>query len=217
MKCISPVTFRQKVKDGFGNESPRLITVPCGHCVACLSKRKDDWVFRLKQEFYNSTLSVFVTLTYSDDYLPHSPDNTPTLRMDDVSSFIKRLRKRCGNGIRFFGCGEYGSETNRPHYHLILFNVPNTIEQDILATWHYGNIRVDPLTEGRIAYTCKYVLGSSQLFDDVPFMSGSILMSARDQILDSVIGQPSELVTLLKREPSLLKKIALHMYGIITI
>jgi hypothetical protein len=44
-----------------------------------------------------------------------------------VSAFIKRLRnyeKRSGNAdpIRYYAVGEYGSERERPHYHLIIFN-----------------------------------------------------------------------------------------------
>lgn len=198
MNCISPITLRQKVKDAFDVERETLITVPCGKCAACLSRRKDDWIFRLKKEFYNSKYSVFVTLTYNDLSVPTSPDGTPSLRMADVSDFMKRLRKRIGTGVRFFGCGEYGKETNRPHYHLLLFNVPETVERDIRAAWPWGHIKVDTLTEGRIAYTCKYVLTSTQMHDGLPFTFGSNGMSARNLLYDLAIALQSALVSLPK-------------------
>lgn len=65
--------------------------------------------------------NCFVTLTYSDQFLP-SP---PTVAVRPLQLFMKRLRKKYGNGIRFFACGEYGEGGKRewnPHFHLILFN-----------------------------------------------------------------------------------------------
>ncbi len=39
--------------------------------------------------------------------------------------FIKRLRKYFNNNkIKYFYCGEYGTQTLRPHYHMIVYNAP---------------------------------------------------------------------------------------------
>lgn len=46
-----------------------------------------------------------------------------TLRKRDLQLFMKRLRFKFGDGIRFFAAGEYGSNTFRPHYHLIIFGL----------------------------------------------------------------------------------------------
>ncbi|AXH77008.1 MAG: replication initiator protein [Microviridae sp.] len=62
--------------------------------------------------------SCFITLTYDDRHLPEGG----SLSMDDYQRFMKRLRHRFGAGIRFMGCGEYGDETDRPHYHIVLLN-----------------------------------------------------------------------------------------------
>lgn len=61
--------------------------------------------------------SCFVTLTYA-------PENVPehgTLKKRHVQLFMKRLRKYSGRRMRFFACGEYGEQTGRPHYHVVLF------------------------------------------------------------------------------------------------
>jgi len=63
-------------------------------------------------------LSCFLSLTYDDEFLPEGG----TLVKRDLQLFMKRLRKRFGDGIRFYGCGEYGGRSLRPHYHLLLFN-----------------------------------------------------------------------------------------------
>lgn len=51
-----------------------------------------------------------------------------TLHGKDVDKFLNSLRKHFRDkgheGVKYFYCGEYGSETQRPHYHIILLNCP---------------------------------------------------------------------------------------------
>lgn len=201
MRCLHPVTIETDVvtPHSEGQKVRRKIQVPCGKCVACLSRRKDEWVFRLKKEFYNSARSVWVTLTYNELSVPISKEGKRTIRMDDISKFMKRFRKYEGNGVRFFACGEYGGDTNRPHYHIMLFNVSENYERNIIAAWPYGFPDIRPLTEGRIVYTCKYVLSSSQFVDDTPFTLGSRGLDARNLLSVAVDAQPSAINFLLLR------------------
>ena len=62
--------------------------------------------------------SSFVTLTYDDDHLP---DNQ-SLELAHWQRFAKQIRDNIGP-FRYFHCGEYGSITQRPHLHAILFGV----------------------------------------------------------------------------------------------
>lgn len=68
--------------------------------------------------------NAFVTLTYSDDFLPYVPTSEfPSLQPVDLQLFMKRLRKAVEpDKIRFYAVGEYGDQSFRPHYHLALFN-----------------------------------------------------------------------------------------------
>lgn len=76
------------------------------------------------------TESVFVTLTYGDEKLPaisassQTCSNLPgTLVPKHLQDWLKRLRKAVEpSKIRFFAVGEYGDETQRPHYHAAIFN-----------------------------------------------------------------------------------------------
>lgn len=91
--------------------------MPCGQCHFCRLKHAREWAMRCMHEKRMHNLSEFVTLTYDDDHLP----KFNTLVRRDPQLFLKRVRKKYGQGIRFYGCGEYGERTLRPHYHLLFF------------------------------------------------------------------------------------------------
>lgn len=97
--------------------------LPCGRCIGCRMEKARQWGIRCVHEAKLWPSSYFVTLTYSDEFLP--PGGSLCLR--DVQLFMKRLRKYCkstkDNPVRFFLGGEYGDENKRPHYHALLFNV----------------------------------------------------------------------------------------------
>lgn len=126
--CMSPdlSPFRdQSVRD--------FIEVPCGNCVSCRLNYSRVWADRCLLEAQYHSSAYFVTLTYSDRFVFRSQyvcDRTGevlealSLRKRDFQLFMKRLRKKFSDQkIRFFACGEYGSETFRPHYHAILFGL----------------------------------------------------------------------------------------------
>lgn len=109
------------------------VTIPCGQCVGCRLEYSRQWANRclLELEYHDS--AYFVTLTYDDLHVPRSYYGDPesgealpslTLCKRDFQLFMKRLRKAFpDDNIRFFACGEYGSETFRPHYHAIIFGL----------------------------------------------------------------------------------------------
>mgnify|MGYP000713034410 CR=1 FL=1 len=62
----------------------------------------------------------FLTLTYDDAHLPADR----SLSKRDLQLFLKRLRKqeaKSGRRFRYYGVGEYGGRSGRPHYHLCMF------------------------------------------------------------------------------------------------
>lgn len=69
-----------------------------------------------------------------------------------------KLKKRNAPKIRYYYCGEYGSKTNRPHYHAIIFNTLPDVILNMGNIWDNGFIRVDNLNPQRINYTTKYML-----------------------------------------------------------
>lgn len=118
----------------------------------------------------------FATLTYSDDNLPRGGSVSPR----ELQLFFKRLRKRLPYKVRYFGCGEYGDRSERPHYHLALFNYkrceygqtrkkksgccPQCAE--IEAAWGLGNILLGELNQQSAAYIAGYILKKMTSADD---------------------------------------------------
>lgn len=107
------------------------IEIPCGKCLACQLDYARDWASRCILEAQMHDSSCFITLTYDDEHVKLATnddgDLTMTLIKKDMQTFLKDLRAyldyhtRKSVKIRFFGCGEYGSKSKRPHYHLIVF------------------------------------------------------------------------------------------------
>ena len=144
--------------------------VPCGKCLFCRKRMANNWFVRIKQDI-NHCPAFFVTLTYSDDCLRWNGNALPEVSRSDVRNFLKRLRKLLNiQGIKYFGCAEYGPTTFRPHYHLLLWNVPGLSKEvlslAILDAWKLGFIQVDPVNDERIRYVVKYQLELPATYND---------------------------------------------------
>jgi len=62
-------------------------------------------------------------------------------------------------GCRYFGVGEYGSLSGRPHYHAILFGVPPGAAALLVAQrWRKGFASVSDYSATRGAYVAGYVV-----------------------------------------------------------
>lgn len=122
-----------------------------------------------------SVTTYFVTLTYEDSHIPRTDDGTPVVDVRDTQLFFKRLRKKMnvyypGQKIRYFLVSEYGPETLRPHYHLILFNLPiknpADAEKFLESVWSQGFVTVGEPTPKRLNYVAAYCIQPKQQFKD---------------------------------------------------
>lgn len=172
MACYFP--FRVD-NPNFGRmaDAPAKIPVPCGKCPYCLQRRANNWVFRCMQETKRAKSAIWVTFTY--DQPPLTDNGFMTLRKSDFQNFIKRLRKydrktpediENNLNIKYYSCGEYGSKTQRPHYHAVIFN---THQDFIVKAWDgftslgdengvkLGFTTFDEVNENTVMYTAKYM------------------------------------------------------------
>lgn len=151
-RCIAPFYKKDEFKQEY-------MALPCGKCPPCVKRRASGWSFRLVREEERSNSALFVTLTYDTETVPISKKGYMTLDKTDLQKFFKRLRKRCYEKVVYYAVGEYGSKTQRPHYHIILFNAtPNAVEN----SWKIdnnpiGSIHIGDVTDASIGYTLKYI------------------------------------------------------------
>lgn len=143
----------------------------CGQCLACRINRRRVWTARLVLESYLHEKACFVTLTYRDDDLVYNENYIPTLCKRDLQLFLKRLRKHFSERkIRYYACGEYGTRSLRPHYHLVLFGIaPEELDETfmlydgksprslLLNLWTFGLVHVGECSRHSIQYVAGYV------------------------------------------------------------
>lgn len=94
----------------------------------------------------------FVTLTYDKEHYPVDG----SLDRWAISDFVKRLRSASGDKIRYFGVGEYGDTTERPHYHLMIYGLRD--HGMIKKCWSGGFVHVGFATAQSCMYIASYVL-----------------------------------------------------------
>jgi len=142
--------------------------VPCGGCLGCRLERSRQWAVRCVHEAKMHDENSFVTLTYD-------PENIPlhgTLDKKAFPGFIKRLRDRLADRVRYFHAGEYGTNTRRPHYHAIIFGYgfPDKTKwlerngnqvfrsKELEDVWGQGMCEIGSVTFGSAQYVAKYIV-----------------------------------------------------------
>ena len=173
MPCHNPLQAwrprkgRQLVFNKNEGWKDRPVEIPCGQCIGCRLDRSLMWAVRISNELTLHDQASFLTLTYKD--LP--PNNS--INKEDLQAFFKRLRFHLEpKKIRYYACGEYGTKTLRPHYHVCLFGWfpedakaykttedghPLWTSKILEDIWGHGFCVVGQLTFETAAYTARYV------------------------------------------------------------
>lgn len=202
MSCYHPKTAWMKKYDHSGKPLFKIpidytdkikwkeITIPCGKCIGCRLDYSKEWATRITMEMklYPKESNWFITLTYDEPNVPWGETinketgeiiTNQTLKPKDLTDFLKKLRRHyeyhgSWQGIRFFAAGEYGSKTQRPHYHIAMMNMPiipeelkqigNNKQGDALyeverlnKIWNKGYVTIGELTWQSAAYVARYI------------------------------------------------------------
>ena len=181
MVCYAPMTAYRKPDGGIGfNPSTayrdRPLTLKCGQCEGCRLAYSREWAIRCYHESQMHENNCYVTLTYK-----HIPEHGSLIKTE-LSEFMRRLRKSQGSGIRFFGCGEYGENLGRPHYHAILFNwKPNDLRQHVKNKsdqWIYTSRQLDKI------WTLGHTYTGEATFQSAAYVARYILKKINGQMSD---------------------------------
>jgi len=165
-KDVGPTGKRALVFKTNQSHSGAPLRIPCGQCIGCRLDKAREWCVRLTHEQKLHNRSAFLTLTKKDP-------GDGSLSKLELQNFIKRLRHHTGDGLRYYGVGEYGSKLGRPHYHLLLLNYdfpdkklwqPGKRENEYLyrsplleTLWTFGHSSIGECTPDSIAYVARYV------------------------------------------------------------
>lgn len=161
-----------------------ILPYGCGQCLPCRINRRRLWASRLMLESAKHANSSFLTLTYSDEFLPSSGSLNPK----HVQDWLKRFRRALGEQrVRFYLVGEYGELTFRPHYHVAMFGYSsclNWCDSDdfsvaqrsrclcvqcslVRSTWKFGKTDCGTLSEDSAQYIAGYVTKKMTSKEDV--------------------------------------------------
>lgn len=225
----------------FNRYSRRKVFVRCGKCEACRQEKANRSVTRIKNNMTDGMISLFITLTYANDYVPFvyrsdfvgygdlnvyrrsdiryvfdrynglrlkkddgircigqvdqfeidctdvnslhklnglSDDYIGVCWYPDVQDFYKRLRQilirdyYVTNKFSYFTCSEYGSCSQRPHFHALLFikrDDETAFRSAILKAWPYADktrtAKYIEVARDAAGYVASYVAGNSSIHE----------------------------------------------------
>ncbi len=187
MPCYTPLEgFKDILTGGLTFKklgTAQTLTVACGQCLGCRVDHCLMWSIRIIHEaslYLDFHGNSWVTLTYREPSTctqkqykdgEHIPSDG-SLRPSHMQKFIRSLRDaNKDHKIRYFYCGEYGDENERPHYHICIFNhtfndqylwkddegLYTYTSAELQKHWPYGFTTVAPLTLWNAAYTAGYI------------------------------------------------------------
>ena len=170
MPCYHPI--RVDILRKTGVDGSRRVRdnqqVPCGNCLGCRAEQGRQWAVRMMHEAQMHDHAWFLTLTYDNDQLPEKG----TLVPEHFRSFVKSVRRDHPPGsVSYFGCGEYGDQRRRPHYHAVLYGVefsdryihthrggyPVWRSETLERYWRRGISEFSTVTFGSASYVASYV------------------------------------------------------------
>ena len=185
----------------------------CGQCEPCRFSRRRTWAHRIMLEALCHKDKAFIGLSYSELWAPvldasfgrkplslkpkHLQDWLKRVRaaVQPSDEFVERMlrdgvvkdRKELYVRLRYFGVGEYGDKSWRPHFHVILYGYPTCFKgrthrdygsdrpmaykccpncELIQSTWPFGDVDLGTVTHASAGYCASYTVKKMTSPDD---------------------------------------------------
>ena len=185
MPCTNPLTGYQ-LKEYEGETSPivfkppellklrhyKKYLLPCNKCEGCRGLRSMLRGIQIACELKTTEGdSYFLTTTYDDDHMPDNMSLHPPHMTKLIQDIRNNQRKtKYPHKFRYEQCGEYGTETLRPHHHVAAFNLElpdlelysdNGKYKSFTSTlmekyWPYGRTVIIPLHLANCIYIAQH-------------------------------------------------------------
>lgn len=140
------------------------IEVNCGKCLNCIENKKKEKALRLVHEMNDYKFKHFITLTMDEVRASRNIEGKTEVRKLDLRNYVKKLQYydakylRISNAkkMKYIACGEYGAQTDRAHYHLVILT--NTfLFAEIKSCWKRGHVQSELIKDVRsVYYTAGY-------------------------------------------------------------
>lgn len=158
-------------------EEGKSQTIPCGQCVGCRLERSRQWAVRCMHEASMHEFNSFITLTYNDLNVPEDFSLDYSHFQDFMKRFKRKVHRKFGSAaareIRFYMCGEYGEQFDRPHFHACIFgfDFPDKRlwtktdsgaviyrSEFLESLWTFGYSSIGDVNFQSAAYVARYVM-----------------------------------------------------------
>lgn len=161
---------RPKGRPSYDTEGDLLL--PCGKCIECIKLRAFEWGIRAKHEISCKPDNCFITLSYDEDHIPVDHEDL----IEQFKLFMKRIRKKVPK-IKYMASHEYGTLTQRPHHHVLIFGwsptemvkhstskkgYPLFISKEVSKEWKKGFHSIGDANEKTAYYIASYSLKKSK-------------------------------------------------------
>nr|WEW54507.1 MAG: replication initiation protein [Microvirus Sku110] len=174
-----------------------IVVIPCGKCSKCLNAKKTSYEKRVKAQFKKTRFNYLLTLTFSNEqiralitddekkelinYNDYNISYLSTLSKYDCKNIIKNIKNKLNRyykrkvKLHYILCGEYGENTKRAHYHILLMlNEPipdlikipakgNYYKSSMFESKQYGlyDLQLADSKDNTAKYITKYLVKDS--------------------------------------------------------
>lgn len=170
----------------------QMVPFQCGKCEYCRTSKRSKYSNRVKSQFKKTKYNYLLTFTFSnkniktlftkneyDQLLYNDPKELLSkysiLSKRQVNNIIRNLKKKFNNyyktkvDFNYMLSGEYGGETNRAHFHIILMlshAIPNLVKEqcrgehfksDFLKSKQYDNYDLEIISPQDYNSTSQYL------------------------------------------------------------